>query len=141
MTEKKSIGFACGVFDLYHLGHALMFKECKENCNYLVVAVNSASQIDYNINPNKQAPLFSLKERIEVLESCKYIDELITYNNEEELTDLLMSGRFNIRFLGDDYEGKPITAPESSAQIHYVSRDHGWSTSRIKKELKSGPNS
>jgi glycerol-3-phosphate cytidylyltransferase len=47
------IGFACGVFDLFHAGHVLMLQECKANCDYLIVALNRAENISEKINPGK----------------------------------------------------------------------------------------
>ena len=82
-------GFVCGVFDMYHAGHVLMLKECKENCDYLVVALNKAENIDYSINPNKTKPLYSIEERLMIMESCSFVDEVLTYNSEEELYSLM----------------------------------------------------
>jgi glycerol-3-phosphate cytidylyltransferase len=123
------IGFACGVFDLFHAGHVLMLEECKTVCDYLIVAVNSANNIDYTINPNKKKPVYNLAHRKYILESCKYVDEVITYNSEEELEEILQSRKIDIRFLGEDYKGKPITAPDAVKEIFYNSRGHGLSTS------------
>ena len=57
------VGFACGVFDIFHAGHVLMLKECKANCDYLIVAVNRAENISNEINPAKRKPVFSIEER------------------------------------------------------------------------------
>ena len=122
-------GFACGVFDLYHAGHALMLKECKKNCDYLVVGLNKA----VNLTNDKNKPIYSLNERIIVLESIKYVDEIIIYNTEKELTEIMEKGKFDIRFLGDDYKSKKITSPELSREIYFINRDHGFSTSRVRK--------
>lgn len=124
-------GFACGVFDLYHPGHVLMLRECSENCDHLTLALNTADDIDPNVNPGKRQPIFSLEERQMVLESVKYIDEICSYSSEEELTKLMNSGNFNIRFLGDDYKGKKITAPGAIEKIYYLDRSHGFSSTAI----------
>lgn len=129
-------GFACGVFDVFHIGHVLMLEECRSKCDHLVVAVNRAENINAEINPNKQSPIFSVEERVKVLESCRYVDEVITYNSENELQALLNSGRFQVRFLGEDYKGKPITESKSPMQIVYIDRSHGWSTSKLKNLLR-----
>lgn len=129
------IGFACGVFDLFHAGHVLMLKECKEHCDYLIVALNKAENIDYTINPNKQAPVFTFEERKLILESCKYVDEVISYNSEEELENILKTKNIDIRFLGDDYKDKPITGAGFSKEIYYTDRSHGLSSSLYKKRI------
>jgi len=124
-------GFACGVFDLYHPGHVLMLAECSAHCDHLTVAVNRASAFDPKINPNKRAPIFTAEERAKVLRSVKYVDEVIFYDSESELTFLMENGNYAVRFLGDDYRGKPITAPEAIRTIHYLDRSHGYSTSSV----------
>ncbi|MBL4624859.1 MAG: adenylyltransferase/cytidyltransferase family protein [Flavobacteriales bacterium] len=128
-------GFVCGVFDMYHAGHVLMLKECKENCDYLIVALNKSENIDYSINPDKTPPLYSIEERVMIMESCKYVDKVITYNAENELLELMKKSMLDVRFLGDDYRGKPITGSELNIPIYYTDRSHGLSTSTYKKEL------
>lgn len=130
-------GFACGVFDLYHPGHVLMLEESRSNCDHLTVAINRAKAYDFKINPGKRAPIFTPEERALVLRSVKYVDEVVFYNSEDELTELMQSGKFDIRFLGDDYRGKPITAPEAISEIYYLDRSHGYSTSDCLKRIHS----
>jgi glycerol-3-phosphate cytidylyltransferase len=129
------IGFACGVFDLFHAGHVLMLQECKKHCDFLIVALNRAEQIDATINPGKKAPVYSLAEREMIMRACRYVDEVITYNSESELLDILTSRKIDVRFLGDDYRGKPITGAELNIPIHYTDRSHGISTSGIRKQI------
>jgi len=128
-------GFVCGVFDMFHLGHVLMLKECKSNCDYLIVALNTAENIDSRINPNKKPPLFSISERTEIMKSCKYVDQVLVYSNENELQKMMESKNLNIRFLGEDYRGKPITGQDLNIPIYYCDRSHGLSTSKYKKAL------
>ncbi len=129
------IGFACGIFDLFHAGHVLMLKECKEHCDYLIVALNRAENISNEINPGKQKPVFNITERKLIMSSCKYVDEVLEYNSEEELIELLVSKNINIRFLGEDYKGKAITGADLNIKIHYTDRGHGLSTSHYRKLL------
>tara|TARA_B110000046_G_C13026063_1_gene414201 strand:- start:6006 stop:6428 length:423 start_codon:yes stop_codon:yes gene_type:complete len=129
-------GFACGVFDLFHAGHVLMLEECKQQCDYLFVALNIAENIDIKINPSKKPPLYSFKDRKLILESCKFVDEVAGYNSEDGLIEIMKNGNFNVRFLGDDYIGQPITSEEAIPNIIYIDRSHGKSTSRIKKDIK-----
>jgi len=129
-------GFACGVFDLFHAGHVLMLKECKENCGFLTVGLNSCKEIDYTINPNKNEPIFTIEQRKLILEACRYVDKVIVYDNETDLASILTNGQFDIRFLGEDYKGKPITSPNAVKEIFYNDRSHGMSTSLFRKILK-----
>ena len=73
-----------------------------------------------------------MEERIEILESIKYISEIKSYTYESELYELIKKGNFNIRFLGDDYRHKKYTGDDLGIQIHYLIRDHGWSTTKFK---------
>ncbi len=124
-------GFACGVFDLYHPGHVLMLEECRRHCDHLSIAINRGSSFDERINPNKRPPFFSAEERAMVLRSVRFVDEVIFYESEAELTELMSTGGYGVRFLGEDYRGKPITAPEAIPHIHYIDRSHGYSTSAV----------
>jgi glycerol-3-phosphate cytidylyltransferase len=128
-------GFACGVFDLFHGGHVRMLRDCKEHCERLVIAVNAAENIDVKINPGKKPPIYSLEDRVLILRSCRYVDDVLIYHNEDELLEILRTGNYNIRFLGEDYKGRPITGGELNIPIHYVDRGHGLSTSLFRKRI------
>ena len=124
-------GFVCGVFDLFHAGHVLMLKECRANCDYLVLALNVSS----NLNCDKNKPIYSLDERLEIIKSIRYVDEVITYSTENELKDIIILGKYDIRFLGDDYKSKPITASRSTEKIYFCNRDHGLSSSKVRERI------
>ena len=122
-------GFAGGVFDLFHAGHVLMLKECKEQCDYLVLGLNRCLILGENKNP----PIYNFEQRKLILESNRYVDKVIGYSSEDELTKILKEYKFDIRFLGDDYKSKPITSPDLTKKIIFCNRDHGYSTSLIRK--------
>jgi glycerol-3-phosphate cytidylyltransferase len=128
-------GFACGVFDLFHAGHVLMLQECKANCDYLIVALNSAEDIDPAINPGKKKPVYTLEERVLIMKAIRYVDEVLTYRSEEELLEIMKSRKISVRFLGDDYRGKKITGEELGIPVHYTDRSHQLSTSRYRKRI------
>lgn len=131
----KKIGFACGVFDLFHYGHVLMLKECKDHCDFLVIGLNTAENFSTAINPGKKKPIFTFQERKSILESSRYVDLVVGYSSEEELLELLRTIQADVRFLGDDYRGKPITGKEFSPNIYYTDRSHGLSTSLYRERL------
>ena len=85
--------------------------------------------------PEKPRPILSPAARKEMLESIKYVDEVIRYTYEEQLLDLLKVGEFDIRFLGDDYKNKPFTGDNLNIAIHWINRSHGWSTTKYKQML------
>lgn len=124
-------GFTCGVFDLFHAGHVLMLKECKAHCDKLIVALNRAE----NLPPGKNIPIFTIDQRVLIMQQCKLADEVVTYNSEKELEELLKKIRPDVRFLGDDYRDKPITGREYSKEIYFTDRSHGLSTSNYIKEI------
>ena len=123
-------GVIAGNFDVIHPGYIKTFRECKKNCDHFTILLHSDPSIE---RPKKLKPILSIKERIEVLRSIKYIDDIKVYNYEKELIELLESGKFNLRFLGDDYIGKLYTGKELKIDVHYISRSHGWSTTKFKK--------
>ena len=123
-------GVIAGNFDVIHPGYIKTFKECKENCDHFTILLHSDPTIE---RPNKLKPILSVDERIEILSSIRYIDDIKVYTYEEELIKLLEDNKFNIRFLGDDYIGKSFTGIELNIDIYYVKRDHGWSTTKFKK--------
>ena len=125
-------GFIAGNFDVIHPGYIKTFKECKENCDHFTILLHSDPTIE---RPNKLKPILSVEERIEVLSSIKYIDQIKVYTYENELTEILKNSDFSIRFLGDDYLDRDFTGSHLNIPIHYISRDHGWSTTRFKNAI------
>jgi glycerol-3-phosphate cytidylyltransferase len=130
-------GILFGVFDLLHYGHILAFRECRAKCDHLTIGLNSANNIDAQVNPGKNKPVFSLKERMELLKECRLIDDVVVYNSENELLTLLQNGKYTVRFLGDDYRDKLITGGELTKEIYYLDRSHGISSSAIRKRIAS----
>ncbi len=122
-------GVIAGAFDVYHPGYVKMFKEAKEHCDVLVVLLHTDPSIE---RPQKPRPILSPAARKEMLESIKYVNDVIRYTYEESLYDLLKVGEFDIRFLGDDYKDKPFTGDDLKIPIHYFDRSHGWSTTKFK---------
>ena len=123
-------GVIAGNFDVIHPGYIKMFKEIKKHCTVLIVLLHTDPSIE---RPHKLKPILSLGDRKEMLESIKYVDDVIRYTYEEQLYDLLKVGEFDIRFLGDDYINKSFTGDDLRIPIHYLDRSHGWSTTKFKK--------
>ena len=125
-------GVIAGNFDVIHPGYIKTFKECKENCDHFTILLHSDPTIE---RPNKLKPILNIDERIEVLSSIKYINDIQVYTYEKELIEILKNGDFTIRFLGDDYLDKDFTGSHLNIPIHYISRDHGWSTTKFKNAI------
>ena len=132
MKKNKIIGITFGSFDLCHYGHALMFEECKEYCDYLIVGVQSDPSID---RPEKKKPVQSHEERIGIVSSLKFVDEVVTYDTEADLIEVLNKIQPDVRILGADHEGKLYTGQEPPIKCIFNSRDHGYSTSELRKRV------
>src|SRR3989338_2542333 len=135
-AQGEKVGFHCGVFDLFHAGHVLMLKECNEHCDFLIIAVNKADHISPVINPVKKKPLFSFEQRAMIMENSRYVDAVVGYSSEEELVALLKTLQADIRFLGEDYKGRPITGGDLTKEIYYTDRSHGLSTSGYREKIQ-----
>lgn len=125
-------GFTAGAFDLFHIGHARMFKECKTVCDYLIIGLQTDPTLD---RAYKNKPTQSLEERKEVLEAIKYIDEVIIYNTEADLHDILKTLDIDIRIIGEDWKGKEYTGHELPIEMYFNSRNHTYSTSSLRKRV------
>lgn len=123
------IGIIAGSFDVIHPGYIYMFNKAREHCGQLTVALQTDPTIE---RPHKLKPILSYDERYSILRSIRYIDEIISYTTEEDLKNILKTGIYNVRILGDDYVGKHATGQEYSQKIVYLDRSHGWSTTKYK---------
>jgi glycerol-3-phosphate cytidylyltransferase len=129
-------GFTCGTFDLFHAGHVLMLKEAREQCDYLIVGL----QTDPSVNrASKNKPLQSVLERQTVLEACRYVDEVIVYDTEKDLENLLATLDIDIRILGSDHIEGYITGREicdrRGIQFYFNKREHNYSTSKLRERI------
>jgi len=131
------IGFTCGSFDLLHAGHIVMFEDCNQVCDYLIVGL----QIDPTIDrPEKNLPIQSVLERLIQLRAIKYINEVVTYSTEDELYRLLTSLDIDIRIIGSDWWRKSYTGYELPLDVHFHQRTHDWSTSELRQRILEGIN-
>jgi len=130
MMSMYKTGVIAGNFDVIHPGYIKMFKECKSYCQQFIILLHTDPSIE---RPEKLKPILTKEERTEVLTSIKYIDGIAYYTYEKELVELLKRLSPDIRFLGDDYRGRTNTGFELDIPVHYLNRDHGWSTTKFKK--------
>lgn len=127
--NKGKIGFTAGNFDLLHPGYIYTFETAKEHCDYFMVFLQrDPSETRYT----KYKPVIPLYERYKTLMAIKYVDEVITYQTEEDLIDLMEFYKPDVRILGDDYIGKRFTGDNLPIEVIYTTRSHDWSTTRIK---------
>ena len=127
MAESiKLTGFTCGAFDLLHTGHVLMLREAKEQCDVLIVGLQTDPSID---REDKAKPTQSIFERWTQLESIKYIDKIIPYDSEASLIELLNSIPIDLRIIGEEYKKKEFTG-KGLHEVYY------YHTTSIKALLK-----
>jgi glycerol-3-phosphate cytidylyltransferase len=136
------IGFTCSTFDLLHAGHITMLEEAKHHCEFLIVGLQSDPTIDRPGEKNK--PVQSLIERQIQLSAVKYIDEIIVYNTEQDLEDMLLTLPINIRILGEEYRDKPFTGKDicekRGIELFFNGRDHSFSSTSLRKRVIAASN-
>jgi glycerol-3-phosphate cytidylyltransferase len=135
MVGSMKIGFNCSCFDLLHAGHVTMLKMEKDLCDYLKVALQVDPSIDRQDTKNK--PIQSLYERYVQLQGCRYVDEILVYETEFDLEQLIKTQKIDIRFLSEEYIGKDFTGKQycldNGIEIHYHKRKHIYSSSELRK--------
>jgi len=122
-------GLIAGSFDILHPGYVRMFKESKAICEYLIVALQDDPTVD---RPTKCKPVQTWSERKEILESIKFIDEIVRYNSEKDLLAILDSINYDVRILGDDYREKNYTGKSLNKPVYFCQRNHAYSTTKLK---------
>jgi glycerol-3-phosphate cytidylyltransferase len=133
---EKIVGFTASTFDLLHAGHVAMLREAKSHCDYLICGL----QIDPSVDRSeKNSPVQSIVERYTQLAAIRYVDEIIVYASEKDLTDILELYTIHVRILGDEYKDKEFTGRERcetlGIKLHFNSRNHRFSTTDLRKRL------
>ena len=122
-----------------------MLKDCKNVCEHLIVGVQSDPTIDRkNINDSysqisgkpKNSPIQTLEERLIMIKSIKFVDEVFVYNTEQDLYDWLLNNKWDIRILGSDWKGKKFTGHDIEGKLYFHKRDHDWSTTGFRERIK-----
>lgn len=126
------IGFSCSAFDLFHAGHNVMLMEAKQMCDYLIVGLLVDPTRDRPDTKNK--PVQSVFERYLQISSCKYIDEIIPFETENDLVDMILTINPDIRIVGEEYKGTDHTGV-GLCPIHYNKRRHSFSTSELRTRI------
>ena len=136
-AEGKRIGITFSTFDMLHAGHVAMLSEAKNHCDYLIAGLQTDPTID---RPDtKNHPIQSIVERQIQLSACRYVDEVVVYQTEQDLRDLLLILPVDVRILGVEYEGKPFSGDEEcwkrNIEIVFNGRDHSFSSSSLRKRV------
>ena len=131
----RPIGFTCSTFDLLHAGHILMLAECKSICDYLIVGLQTDPTIDRPETKNK--PVQSIVERYVQLSAVKFVNEIIVYDTEKDLEDMLAFLPITMRICGEEYKDKQLTGKDicdnRGIKTYYNSRTHRFSSSELRQ--------
>ena len=131
------IGFNCSSFDLFHAGHVTMLKMEKDLCDWLIVALQVDPTIDRPGIKNK--PTQSVYERYVQLQGCKYVDEILVYETEEDLLNMIKTQKIDIRFLSEEYNDRDFTGKQycidNNIEIHYHKRRHKYSSTELRNRV------
>lgn len=136
-AQGKKIGITFSTFDMLHAGHIAMLSEAKNHCDYLIAGLQTDPTID---RPDtKNHPIQSIVERQIQLSACRYVDEVVVYQTEQDLRDLLLILPVDVRVLGVEYEGKQFSGDEECYQrgieIVFNGRDHSFSSSSLRRRV------
>jgi glycerol-3-phosphate cytidylyltransferase len=114
-----------------------MLSEAKNHCDYLIAGLQTDPTID---RPDtKNSPIQSVVERQIQLAACRYVDEVVVYQTEQDLVDLLLILPLDVRILGVEYEDHDYTGKQEGWQRGIESifnkRDHSFSSSSLRKRV------
>ena len=128
---KKGITF--GAFDLFHAGHVLMLEEAKTVCDYLIVCIQSDPSLD---REEKNKPIQSIIEREIQVSGCRYVDEVIIYDTEVDLLNIIDEVDWDVRILGEEYKDKDFTGRDQTLErCHFNKRPHTFSSSELRERV------
>jgi glycerol-3-phosphate cytidylyltransferase len=127
------VGITASCFDLFHAGHVLMLEEASSICDWLIVALQTDPSLD---RPEKSKPIQSVYERFVQVSACKYVDEVVVYDTEADLLNVLQSRKIDVRILGEEYMNKEFTGKHLDLFEHvYNKRRHSYSSSELKQRI------
>lgn len=129
-------GLTASTFDLLHAGHISMLREAKTQCDYLICAIQVNPSVD---RPTKNKPVQTLVERYIQLSAVKYVDEIVCYETEEDLVDILSMYDIKVRVLGEEYKDKDFTGKDicqkRGIDLYFNKRDHRFSSSGLRHRV------
>ena len=138
--EGKTIGITFSTFDLLHAGHIAMLSEAKNHCDYLIAGLQTDPTIDRP--DSKNPPIQSIVERQIQLAATRYVDEIVIYQTEQDLLDLLLVLPLDVRIIGIEYENKEFSGKDicedRNIKVIYNGRDHSFSSSSLRKRVAEG---
>jgi glycerol-3-phosphate cytidylyltransferase len=121
---------------MLHAGHVAMLSEARNHCDYLIAGLQNNASWD---RPEKNAPIQSIVERQIQLAATRYVDEIVVYNTESDLEDILLTLPIDVRILGIEYRDREFTGKDicttRGIELIYNKRDHSFSSSSLRKRV------
>lgn len=145
IKELKDKGLKIGItfsqFDLLHAGHVAMLAEAKNHCDYLICGLQNNATWD---RPQKNQPIQSIVERQITLSANRFVDEIVVYNTEKDLEDILLTLPIDVRILGVEYMQQEFTGraicERRGIQLVFNSRDHSFSSTNLRERVWEAEN-
>lgn len=141
-AQGKRIGITFSTFDLFHAGHIAMLSEAKNHCDYLIAALQTDPTIDRP--DSKNPPVQSILERQIQVSACRFVDEIVVYQTEKDVEDILLTLPIDVRILGVEYENKDFTGKQicydRDIELVFNSRDHSFSSSNLRERVWQAEN-
>lgn len=142
--KKYKVGYTCGVFDLFHVGHLNLLERCKNQCEYLIVGMCND---EYVRKIKGKEPTIKENDRLRILNALKCVDkaekvDIVTTNDKMIAWNRF---KFNVLFSGDDWKGSERYLKteeqfkEFGVMVEYLPYTQGVSTTDIKNKM-SGDN-
>lgn len=135
LNRAPIIGFTCSTFDLFHPGHVAMLQEAKEQCDYLIVGLLSDPTIDRPQTKNK--PVQTMFERWLQVAACRFVDEVVPFQTEAEICDIILTLKPDIRIVGEEYRDIDFTG-KNLCPVYFNSRKHSFSSTNLRQRIKNG---
>lgn len=117
-----------GCFDILHIGHIQLLEYAKTQ-GYVLVGVDSDERIKKLKGVDR--PFNNLEHRVKMLESLKFVDDVITFDTDEELNDILYLYQPNLIVIGDEYKSKNIIGAQYANNVHFFQKEIDISTTKI----------
>lgn len=138
ILKKKKVGYTTGVYDMFHIGHLNLLKRAKENCDYLIVGVSTDELV---MQYKKKMPIIPFEERKQIVESIKYVDEVVPQINRDKM-EAYNKYKFDVMFVGDDWKGNELFVEtekklkEHNVNVVYFPYTKGISSTKLREMIE-----
>lgn len=125
--------FVNGTFDVLHPGHVKLLDYAKSRGNHLMVAIDTDRRVRELKGPTR--PCFDQNERRFILESLRCVDQVLLFDSDQELEDIIQIYKPDLMVKGSDYRGRPIVGEEHVPAIEFFERIDEYSSTKAIQHL------